>query len=288
MKRNQKLYVVADNVTPVEVQEFNDRKVEIFLMDDFEGIKEEFVLKRNEFAVWTSVDGKNYRLFIENGYYDAVKDLYGEPVNKIWIEFWDKTDVISGKFQKMFIYPLMIVAVAIAVITLAFQSKLPTFFPYIIIGVLVALFLSLIFVNMYVKKQIVKESNKSREEIVKHFGENRFDQLIEIQKTYMDDFYDKYYAEKAEFKAKEEAEALENKEEQAEAIAEDAKEEAPAEEAKAEEATEALVVETEVTEEIKKEIEHEEAKEIKALEEEKKEEALEDVADSIQESNIVE
>lgn len=284
MKRNQKLYVVADNVTPVEVQEFNDRKVEIFLMDDFEGIKEEFVLKRNEFAVWTSVDGKNYRLFIENGYYDAVKDLYGEPVNKIWIEFWDKTDVISGKFQKMFIYPLMIVAVAIAVITLAFQSKLPTFFPYIIIGVLVALFLSLIFVNMYVKKQIVKESNKSREEIVKHFGENRFDQLIEIQKTYMDDFYDKYYEEKEAIKAKEEAL---NKE--AEEVKEIENSEASEEvlESK-EETTEALVVETEVTEEIKKEIEHEEAKEIKALEEEKKEEALEDVADSIQESNIVE
>lgn len=284
MKRNQKLYVVADNVTPVEVQEFNDRKVEIFLMDDFEGIKEEFVLKRNEFAVWTSVDGKNYRLFIENGYYDAVKDLYGEPVNKIWIEFWDKTDVISGKFQKMFIYPLMIVAVAIAVITLAFQSKLPTFFPYIIIGVLVALFLSLIFVNMYVKKQIVKESNKSREEIINHFGQNRFDQLIEIQKTYMDDFYDKYYEEKEAIKAKEEALNKETEE-----VKEIENSEASEEvlESK-EETTEALVVDSLVTEDIKKEIEHEEAKEIKALEEEKKEEALEEVADSIQESNIVE
>ena len=276
MKRNQKLYVVADNVTPVEVQEFNDRKVEIFLMDDFEGIKEEFVLKRNEFAVWSSVDGKNYRLFIENGYYDAVKDLYGEPVNKIWIEFWDKTDVISGKFQKMFIYPLMIVAIAIAIITLALQSQLPTFFPYIVIGVLVALFLSLIFVNMYVKKQIVKESNKSREEIIKHFGGNRFDQLIEIQKSYMDDFYDKYYAEKAEFKAKEEN-AENNTEEVKEIENPNSSEEAK------EEVNDSLV-----TEEIKKEIEHEEAKEVKALEEEQKEEALEEVADSVQESNIVE
>ena len=141
-------------------------------------------------------------------------------------------------------------------------------------------------------KQIVKESTKSREEIIKYFGEARFDQLIEIQKAYMDDFYDKYYAEKEAIKAKEEAL---NKPE----AVEEAKEETPAEEVKAEEAPEVTaeevkteeapeVTETEVTEEMKAEIKHEEEKEIKALEEEQKEEALEEVADSIQESNIVE
>ena len=270
MKRYQKLYAVADNVTPVEVQVFDDRKVELFLMDDFEGIKEEFVYKKNELAVWSSVDGKNYRIFLENGYYDRVKELYSEPVNKIWIDFWDKSDSISGKFSKMFIYPLMFIAIIIAVLSLALQKYMENYVSYIIIGVLVVLFISLIFVNMYVKKVIVKESTKSRQQIIDYFGEARFDELIELQKAYLDEFYDKYYAEKEAYKAKEEA--LNNSEETTEVAAiEEVKEETTEISDETTNNEEPVVEEIKEDTEVKEEANTLEEKEEASVEEEKKE-----------------
>ena len=88
MKINPKLFNVAAEADPVDVQEFDERKVEIYMMDNYPKIKEEFINK-GKFAVWSSIDGVNYRIFIEEGYYNELKELYSQPINKIWVDFWD-------------------------------------------------------------------------------------------------------------------------------------------------------------------------------------------------------
>ncbi len=191
MKVNPKLFTAADgNVEPIEVQEFDGRKVELYLMSQVEGVKDEFLMNKGQFAVWSSADGVNYKVFLEDGYYNEVSELYSQPINKVWVDFWDRTDKISKKFSMFFIYPLMGIAIVLCILSIALQKVIGSVGSYVILGVLVAMFIGLIFVNMYTKKKIVFESNKSREEIQKLLGEDRYEALINAQKAYMDQYFD--------------------------------------------------------------------------------------------------
>jgi len=255
MRVNPKLYPVADEVTPFETQQWENRKVEIYMMDSFEGIKEEFVNRKGQFAVWSSMDGENYRLFLEDGYYERVKELYSEPVNRIWLEFYDTTDGISRKFSNYFIYPLMGVAIVACVLSVVLSGIMPSFVSWIIIGVLAAMFVAMIFVNMKVKKVVLNENTKARQKIIDHFGGNRFDELIEMQKSYMEEYFAKLNPEDNEAEAENEAtEENEAPKEEIEAV----------EEAKEEKAEEADASSTEKTKEEAEALDSNEPEEKKA------------------------
>lgn len=182
--------MIADEVEPLEVQQLEGHNVEIYFMDDFNGVKEEFIAK-GQFAVWASVDGVNYRVFIEKGYYEAVGELYTSPINQIWVDFWDKTDAISKKFSRRFIMPIMIAAILLCIVSFF----LPGWGNYVVIIALVVMFIGMIVSNSKTKKAIVAENIASRDLIIKHFGEKKFDKLIETQKEYMDEYYNKLYEE---------------------------------------------------------------------------------------------
>ena len=194
MRINPKLFALANEAQPIDVQEFDERKVEIFIMDQYPNVKEEFINK-GKFAVWSSEDGTNYRLFIEDGYYNELKPLYTASINKIWVDFWDACERISKKMSRCVILPLTVVALA-ACIGFSFLKDIGV---YLMIGVVAVAFFGMLFTNRLTKKKIYEENASSVELIKKSLGGTKeFDALLEKQKNYMDSYYDALYPDEEE------------------------------------------------------------------------------------------
>lgn len=191
MRINPKLFTIGNESEPVDVQEFDGRKIEVFMMEPYPQVKEEFINK-GKFAVWSSVDGLNYRIFIEDGYYNELKDLYSPAINKIWVDFWDTCEKISRKMSRCVILPLTIAAIG-GCIGFSFLQKGSLF---AMIAVVVVAFVAMLFCNRLTRKKIYDANAASVELIKKSLGGTKaFDDLIERQKNYMDAYYDSLYPE---------------------------------------------------------------------------------------------
>ena len=189
MKVNVKLYNLVEGQQPLDVQEIDGRMVEIYNMDEFENVKQEFI-KQGRFAVWSSVDGSNYRIFIEPGYYNEFKELYSLPINKIWVDFWDACEKLSRTATFKIIIPVTAVALAGCVGLSFWKSDISS---YISIALVIVAFLVMMFSNGRAKRKIQDENVKSVDLIKKEIGEKRFEELIEARKDYTDKYYAALY-----------------------------------------------------------------------------------------------
>ncbi len=218
MRINPKIFNLADGVQPIEVQEFDGRKVELFYLDDYDEVKDEFIAK-SQFAVWSSIDGKNYRLFLEKGYYETVKELYEKPINKIWVDFWDSSENITKKTSHRFLIPMMIVCVGLCIASFFIPYDWAS---YVVIGILIVAFIAMIFVNSYNRKKIMQSNVESRNKIIEILGQNEFDDILKKQKEYIDDYFDKLYPsdldDEDENEEKESNEEIKNLEEKTEEL----------------------------------------------------------------------
>ena len=204
MKVNVKLYNLVSDQSPLDVQNIDGRNVEIYSMADFPRVKDEFI-RQGRFAVWSSVDGSNYRIFIEPGYYNEFKELYSLAVNKIWVDFWDACEKLSHTATFKIIIPVTGVALAACVGLSFWKSEISS---YISIALVILAFLVMMISNSRAKSKIQQENVKSVELIKKEVGEKRFEQLIEARKDYTDKYFAAIYPEDV-VEEETEAEALE-------------------------------------------------------------------------------
>lgn len=194
MRINPKAYNVADEATPFEVEEFDGRKVELYYLNEFEPLMEEFINK-GKFDIWSSEDGVNYRLYIEEGYYNAVKELYSQPVNKISLDFWDECEKITKKSTSRLIIPLTIIAFIACLAVSFIPNELGS---YLSIGIVVLAFIGMMTINRFSKKKIHDQNVTSVNAIKKIVGDKKFEKLLDIKKDYIDEYYNSLYPDDEE------------------------------------------------------------------------------------------
>lgn len=204
MKLNERVFEVL-NGEPVEVQNLDGHEVRIYILDDYPDVLNEFVNK-GKFAVWSCVDGTNYKLAIEKGYYDELRELYSDKVNDTWLKFWDECEKISSTFSKKIVLPATAVIIVIFVVLMALSNKMPgKLGTYLTLGLAIVYVLVILILRKLTTNKINIANQNALAVIKKNLGEAHFNDLLERQRNYIDAYYDT-------LSAKEEAEASANEE----------------------------------------------------------------------------
>lgn len=204
MKLNERVFEVL-NGEPVEVQNLDGHEVKIYILDDYPDVLNEFVNK-GKFAVWSCVDGTNYKLAIEKGYYDELRELYSDKVNDTWLKFWDECEKISSTFSKKIVLPATAVIIVIFVVLMALSNKMPgKLGTYLTLGLAIFYVLVILILRKSTTNKINIANQNALAVIKKNLGEAHFNDLLERQRNYIDAYYDT-------LSAKEEAEASANEE----------------------------------------------------------------------------
>lgn len=211
MKLNQKLF---NSVTsePFDVQELRDGVViELHSLNQNEVLFNEYAPKA-KFAIWTCVDGKNYRLLLEDTYYPRMRELYGKRVNQCMIDFWDAVETERSKIMKFIFLPVSIIVFVIFILLMIFGPQLGDAQMIIMAVSLVGFIVANVFVNKKVETVINKHNSEAVEKIKNIIGHKRFDELMDEQQAHYDDFFGINNEETVE----EVSEEVDNNEEQGE------------------------------------------------------------------------
>ena len=171
MKLNPKIYNQL-NSTPFMSQNIDGVLVEFFYMDDTPYLYQ--YAGKGRFAIWTS-NGTNYRVLIEKTYYEAIEDFYEEPINRIWVNFLDRIGKITKKINLMFIIPIIVFYLGVAVLaTLFFQDQMLT----ILLVLIVMVVISNMVQGQIVNKRVRKENQAAQDEIRQYLGEEGFNNMV--------------------------------------------------------------------------------------------------------------
>lgn len=205
MKLNERVFEVLSG-EPVEVQNLDGHEVKIYILDDYPDVLNEFVNK-GKFAVWSCVDGVNYKLAIEKGYYDELRELYSDKVNNTWLQFWDECEKISSTFSKKIVLPATAVIIVIFVVLMALSSKMGKVGTYLTLGLAIVYVLVILILRKLTTNKINIANQNALAIIKKDLGEDHFNDLLERQRNYIDAYYDALSAKEETANAEDDSQA---------------------------------------------------------------------------------
>lgn len=189
MKINQNIYNRIKS-EPFDVQELsNGGTIELHSLNQNEDLFNEYA-PQAKFSIWTCVDGKNYRLLLEDTYYPRMREFYGRRVNQCMVDFWDVVEKERGKIMKFIFIPVSIVVFIIFLVLMFFPKLFSETGKLIVMAVC---FLGFIAVNIFVNKKIEKIVNDNNsiavEKIKNIIGHKRFEELLDEQQAHYDEFF---------------------------------------------------------------------------------------------------
>lgn len=182
---------------PIETQVCGKHQVEIYYMNEYTDVLHEFT-RQNKFAVWSSKDGVNYRLAVEKEYYEKVSDLYTVAVNERWLKFWDDCEVIQNNFSKKIVLPTTIIVVVLFLFFANWNNMFKnaqmnsTLSLALTIGIPLVYMIVMLFLRKNVMTKIQMSQENALKSVREYFGDKKFEELLKIQRTYIDDYFDKH------------------------------------------------------------------------------------------------
>lgn len=210
MKLNKRFYMRCETNPYAVYKTDNDVSVELHLLNDNPFYGE--CIQKQRFSVWSTADGKTYKVFFEQGYYDIMKDLYDEKCCKEWIHFWEEIEAIKKKFILTVLLPVILVFYgAVFVIgLLADKASSGSGTMVILAGGVIGLILLYFLTNKILTKRMKRLNYEVVQKIKKSVGSKKFDQISRDKKKYEEKFYRAMYYGEHEGETKD-AEVTENK-----------------------------------------------------------------------------
>ena len=170
---------------PTDTQQSEGKTVEIHSMNTTRFLAR--FAGKGQFAVWTS-DSKTYKLLVEDGYYKVMKDLYSKRVNQVWIKFYEKADKVRfGLLYKM-VFPMIVISMLLAVLFSTVEA-LSAYQNYALIGILAVVLITNMLQTSIMRKQVEVARSEAVKDIKMIVGEARFNELLEQQGKYYEDYF---------------------------------------------------------------------------------------------------
>ncbi len=193
MKINSKYYNKI-NTTPFLVQETKSGTIELYKLKDYPEIYN-LTVSKGRFYFWSANGTDLYKLLLEEEYFEELKDLYSKRTNEVQIKFYKDIDVVKKSVMLKCFLPLTIaICILFVIITLfvgadsGFQMPL---YLVVIIG--------FVGVNSYINRKmnltLTQLNGVALDELKNILGASRFEELLDQQDAYIEEFYRKQRAE---------------------------------------------------------------------------------------------
>lgn len=195
MKINTRVFDGLEGYEPFEVQEIKEGvTMELYYMNDTPYLDE--FTKKGNFAAFCTRKGDKYKLLIEKGYYEVMKDFYDLETNRIWEQFWCDVDKCRRGFMLKLMLPILLVYLVVSYIVIAVSGGSI----FALLGCVFALFLVTYILGAKNKADIHRINYEAGNKIRELKGAKRFDELAKEQERY----YAKYFGYEEEYNAKQE------------------------------------------------------------------------------------
>jgi hypothetical protein len=182
MRLNPKIYAALAN-EPIEKQKIDGKNIEIHYMNDTPYLFQ--FASKGRFSIWTS-DGQNFKILIEKRYHEMLHDFYQPEINAIWLSFMIRVGNINKKMGKWFLYPTIVLYLAIAILGSIFFSGYTT---EILIGIVVIMIASRMVQSRLFNRKVTQENRVAQDEIAKILGEDKYAGILKLQELHLKEYF---------------------------------------------------------------------------------------------------